>query len=224
MSLFLNALAREIIYLDPGLHDKAKEAAQNKFGSTQSYVRALWTLKWYRSHKGKVKYKGTGKPSEEDIKKNLKKEHENKIKRKSKGSKIDVSIGANKILDNIFLRELDENQDFTLEEKNQIKAALTEEEFKKWPFIDQSDSVDENSGWPISLKQKIRFLKQQLEQKRQIEIQKSGKGPQDTPLPKITIALDQIAASLEEMKDDEFDGQWSKNLMIKLNSLEKEIE
>lgn len=144
----LESLARDVVYLDPAIYQRAKEAAQQKFGGTQSYVRNLWTLRWYKSHHGRVKYKGGKSPSENDIKNNLKQEHKNKIKNESKSSI------------NIF-------EDLLKEEENMNNEPLSKTHLKLDQIFTSMAAVPADIAKPTNgdidnLHRRIDFLNQRL--------------------------------------------------------------
>lgn len=77
----------KVEYLNKDLYNQVKEEISKKIPA--SYVRSLQVLREYKKRGGRVKYNhdGGGKPSSQDVQKNLKKEHVNKIRRKAGKSK-----------------------------------------------------------------------------------------------------------------------------------------
>lgn len=85
------SLARKVDYLNEKLHEEVVREADQKFPKN-SYVKSLWILHTYEKKGGKVKYSGKDKnPSNKKVQNTLKKEHQNKVRRKEgKTSKAEV--------------------------------------------------------------------------------------------------------------------------------------
>lgn len=77
----MESFARHIEYLDKKLYEEVKKEVSSKIPA--SYIRNLQILRLYKKRGGHVKYSGPGsKPSSDKVQDRIKKEHQNKVRRK----------------------------------------------------------------------------------------------------------------------------------------------